>query len=215
MQKLIFRGCYIRYYDGRHDEDAGAFVRIHLTADYSEPVQEAMGWEAVPESIQSAKLTGRLAATHLILTPNGRELKQHELQISCNDVCDFQLFRVKNEDGETTSTELRFQAKTSQAGAAALIENYVARIGKGAGQLRVSYTKQEELDLGAEGSEKEDGPCVDCDNSVPLADGDPSMHASGQPCAAYSGKAEPALASAREANGGTHQRKRRGPEAVN
>lgn len=214
MQKLIFRGAYIRYMDLRQDEEAGAFVRLHLTAAYSEPVQQAMDWEPVPESITSAKLSGRLAATHLILTPNGRELKQHELQISCNDVCDFQLFRVKNEDGETTSTELRFQAKTSQEGAAALIENYIRRIGKGEGQLRVSYTKQEELDLGEDAGEKDTG-CIDCNNGVPLDANDPSLHASGQPCAAYSGKAEPALASAREAAGGTHQRKRRGPEAVN
>lgn len=209
MGKLIFRGAYIRYMDVRQDEDAGAFVRLHLTADYSQPVQEAMDWEPVPESITSAKLAGRLAATHLILTPNGPELRQHELQLSCTDVCDFQLFRVQNDDGETTRTELRFQAKSAQDGAAALVENYIRRIGKGIGQLRVSYTKQEELDLGEDLGEKDTG-CIECNNGIPLAQGDPSMHDSGQPCMAYSGRTEPAIASAREAAGGTHQRKRRG-----
>lgn len=52
--------------------------------------------------------------------------------------------------------------------------------------------KPAQMDLGlqeeqrkAEPKEEEDGPCVDCNNGIPFADGDPSRHDSGQPCAAF------------------------------
>lgn len=57
--------------------------------------------------------------------------------------------------------------------------------------------------------------CVDCANDVPMMDGDPTKHASGEPCAKVQVDAGPALAPA-TTMGGTHQRgRRRGPEAVN
>ena len=53
-----------------------------------------------------------------------------------------------------------------------------------------------------------DTGCIECNNSIPIMDGDPSMHASGQKCAAYSGGKDdgPALAPA-ALMGGSHQRK--------
>jgi hypothetical protein len=70
---------------------------------------------------------------------------------------------------------------------------------------------QEDQTLKAESERIEEFGCVDCANEVPLVDGDPSLHASGQPCAAYQALAPadgPALAPA-AVMGGTHQRKNR------
>ncbi|HOK47391.1 MAG TPA: hypothetical protein PLK67_15725 [Bryobacteraceae bacterium] len=114
MPSVLFRGAFIRHAVLQDDDEAGPFRRIHFTADFSEPVRQHMGWEELPEGLTSGKLAGELSGTHLILTPNGRELKQHELQISCSQVNDFQVFRVKNDDGKTTHTELRFIVRSNQ-----------------------------------------------------------------------------------------------------
>ncbi len=78
--------------------------------------------------------------------------------------------------------------------------------------------RQEDLNFGEEeeaaGEEEEEGPdtgCVACNNDIPMGIG--NNHVTGARCTARD--KEPALSTAREAAGGTHQRKRRGPEAVN
>jgi hypothetical protein len=63
----------------------------------------------------------------------------------------------------------------------------------------------------AEESGEKDTGCVACNNDIPMG-AVPGRHASGAECTREQG---PALASAREANGGTHAKRRRGPEAVN
>ena len=220
MSKLIFRGASVRYSDTRMDE-SGVFSRIYMTAAFSDPVREEMGWGAPPEGFTSAKLEGRLNATHIILTPNSKELRQHELQIDVNEISDFQFARVKNEGSESTSTEVRFVVRTAVDGAAALIEQYLRKIGKSEGQLRVNYEKQEELP-GMEakaGAREEDGAddapnCVDCENSIGFMPGDYSTHLSGQKCDRYVAPEEtesagPSLSPA-VLVGGTHQKGTRG-----
>jgi len=148
-----------------------------------------------------------LTARNLVLTPNQKELRQHEIQMECSDISDFQLFRIRGEDGESTRTELRFIGRVLEPGAIARIENYMRLVGtstKSAGALKITYTDQQNLPL-----DKEDDGCIDCANSVPKMDDDPAVHASGQSCTAHTSKknTEAVVASAREATGGTHQRK--------
>lgn len=222
MSKLICRGCRVRYADVRESK-AGVYTRLYLTADFSDTVREQMGWE--PPGVLSGKLDGELNATHFILTPNQKELRQHELQLDAVSVDDFQYFQVKDAENETTSEEMRFVIHTAVDGASALVENYMRRVGtsdKSIGQLRINYEVQEAIPLedaptaqakleGAEAEQPLDTGCIACNNEIPLVDGDPSMHASGQLCAAYSGgTGGPALSTAREAAGGTHQKRKRG-----
>ena len=54
----------------------------------------------------------------------------------------------------------------------------------------------------------EDGPCVDCNNQIPLAEGDPAHHVSGQPCEAV--EPEGATIAPASVMGGTHQKRGRG-----
>jgi hypothetical protein len=222
MSKLICRGCRVRYADVRESK-AGVYTRLYLTADFSDTVREQMGWE--PPGVLSGKLDGELNATHFILTPNQKELRQHELQLDAVSVDDFQYFQVKDAENETTSEEMRFVIHTAVDGASALVENYMRRVGtsdKSIGQLRINYEVQEAIPLedaptaqakleGAEAEQPLDTGCIACNNEIPLVDGDPSMHDSGQLCAAYSGgTGGPALSTAREAAGGTHQKRKRG-----
>jgi len=213
VNKILFRGARLKYFVGR-DTEAGFVARIHVTADFTDPVREAMSWGEPADGFSSGKLDGELNATHFILTPNQRELKQHELQLDVVKVDDFQFFRVKSEGGGDTE-EVRFVIHSAVEGAAGLVEQYIRRIGtseKSGGQLRVNYEVQGELPL-------EGGGCEDCANNVPLQAGDDEVHASGRRClkklAENVTKTEGApLASAREAAGGTHQKRARGPAVV-
>lgn len=157
MPTIRFRGAVIRYADLRYEEEAGKFVRLHFTADWTDVVREHMEWEDLPDSVTNAKLTGKLTGRNLILTPNGKELQQHELQITVSDVSDFQLFRVKSDDGETKHAELRFIVRSQEPGAMALIESYIEAIGRGDAALKIAHEKQEELPLG-EGEQAEAAP---------------------------------------------------------
>ncbi len=172
MPSILFRGAFLRHAVLQDDEEAGAFRRIHFTADFSDPVRQHMGWDDLPDGLTSGKLSGELNGTHLVLTPNGKDLKRHELQISCSQVNDFQVFRVKNDDGETTRTELRFIVRSNQPGAMALIEAYKEAIGRGVGVLKIAHEKQEDLPFESEES-KDDQPVLkDEETGEPILSGE-------------------------------------------
>ncbi len=147
MPKITFRGAYIRYADLRYREEAGAFVRLQLTSDFTDEVKEKMDWTDVPKHIESCKLEGALRAKFLVLEPNEKELRKFPLQIELNEASDFQLAPIRNDEGEIMRHQLRFQASTTQKGAIAAIEAYIERMGTHVGKLVLDYIKQEELDL--------------------------------------------------------------------
>jgi hypothetical protein len=146
MNKLLFRGAYVRYFDVRAGED-GVFSRIHFTADFSSPVRDEMEWEDVPECVPSCKLTGKLDGRHAVLTPTQQTLLQHELQLAVSDIGDFQLHRIQGKDGESTKTELRFVARSAQEGAAGLVENWMRRVGQEAAALSIHFERAEQRNL--------------------------------------------------------------------
>jgi translation elongation factor EF-1beta len=149
MPKLTFRGAFIRFVDLRFDEKSkSTYVKINFTSDFSEPIREAMEWGEPGAGFTASDLEGELSLTHLVLTPNGRELKPHEMQISAKEATGFSVVRVKGDDGESTHNELRFQVLTADPDAAAKLREYIANIGKGVAQLRVNCEVQEEMDLG-------------------------------------------------------------------
>lgn len=204
MPKMQFRGARVRYFDGRLNDEGGHFTRIHLAADFSDPVREAMEWGEVQEGAKESKLEGSLNATNLILTPNGKDpngkaLKEHELKLSAQEVHDFKFVRGKTaKDGTVKEDRLDFVVVSAEQGAAAKVEEYVRAIGKGVGSLGIGYTEQEEMDLGEadEKDDKQDRLISDEQaEDTTKEDGDESNE--GQ-----------SLASAATA-GGTHQRKKK------
>jgi hypothetical protein len=200
---ITFRGAHIRYYDGRLEE-GGAFVRIHMTTDFSQPVMEEMDWEDPGSSVMSAKLEGQLLATHLVLTPGDAKLRKEEVQFDISEVLDFNVASVK--EGDSRGRELRFIVRSSAAGVAAIVEQYVRRVGDHQGALKVSYTKQEELPLGSKPStgdyrqqnidealadKNRDTGCTHCDLGLALAE--PGKHQNGFPCTAREQGAAPTM----------------------
>lgn len=146
MPELLFRGAHIRYVDLRHKEEAGVFVRLHLTADYSTPICDHFGWPSdLDESITQCKLAGELAAVNMVLTPNDPALRCYEIQFECRDLSDFQLMATK-QDGEVSGHELRFIARSGQADAESLAGAWLRTIGNGTGNLRVVYADQAKLE---------------------------------------------------------------------
>jgi hypothetical protein len=149
-ESILFRGCFIRYCDIRQGKEGGDLTcKIHLSADFSTPVREHMEWEEVGDSISSAKLNGALLANHMILTPGNRQIQNHELQIDITEVSNFEVSTVKDDEGEPCGRKLNFQVKTSKDGAGAIVEQYMSRVGRHEGALKVSYVKQEVLPLGS------------------------------------------------------------------
>lgn len=138
---IIFRGARIRYIDLRRKDEGAPFTRLHLAADFSAPVQEAMEWH-IGDGMSSAKLKGVLTASHMILTPNDKRLKDYEVQLECSEVEDFQLVELKDDEGDTAGRELRFIARSVQPGACGVLEEFWSRLGHGDMQLRVSYIPQ-------------------------------------------------------------------------
>lgn len=147
MPKLIFRAALIRFVDLRYDDKSKVkYVKINFTSAFSEPVREAMEWGEPPAGFASAKLDGDMTANHFVLTPDGKELRQHELQMDAASISAFEVHRVKVGD-DSCENELRFQLVTSVPGAAARLEAYLEVIGKGTAQLRVNYEQQEPLQM--------------------------------------------------------------------
>lgn len=184
-ESIIFRGTHIRYFDGRQEE-GGAFVRIHLTSEFSEPVMEAMEWEEPGSSVTDAKLDGELLGTHLILTPGDKLLSGSEIQFGIRSAEDFKVVSVT--EGDSKRRELRFIVRSSADGVAALVDQYIRVVGTHQGALKVSYVKQEQLPLQ---ESKPDAPkpaakaksgCKNCDAGIPKKDNDDAEHVNGELC---------------------------------
>ena len=147
MPKLIFRGAYIRFVDLRFDDRSKQkYVKLNFTAAFSDPVREALEWGEPPAGFDSAKLDGDLTASHFILTPDGKELRQHELQLDSTGISNFEFARVKVGE-DSFENQLRFQIVTSAVGATGQVEAYIEAIGKSTAQLRVNYEQQAEMPL--------------------------------------------------------------------
>ena len=141
MPYLTFRGSHVRYFDCRLQE-GGAFTRIHASSDFSEPIREAMGWPQISSEIESCKLSGTLAGDNLVVTPADKTLKQYVFQMGVGEVTDFEVVRVKEEDGESVRTELRYKIRTNASSAAAQLYEYLSTVGKAPAAMKLRYSEQ-------------------------------------------------------------------------
>jgi hypothetical protein len=166
METILFRGVFVRHFDERRKGEVGVFTRIHLTADPSQPVFAAMGWEDVPDCVGSgAPLIGELVCRSLTLTPIDPGLGKQAIALTCIEASDFELARVKAKDGESSSSELRFSVRSQASEAAALLSNWMRTIGEGRATLKLDYsavnraakkeTAQDEAPLFAQASSAE------------------------------------------------------------
>lgn len=182
--KVVFRGAWVRYVDLRYSE-GGTYLRIYVTAEFTGPVMEAMKWEDPGRSVDGADLAGELVGTHMVLQPNEKKQREHEIKLDVNKIYDFKLAVVTEK--ESTRRELRFIIRTPAPDAETVLGQYIRRVGNGQGALTISYSKQEELPMGEKtkpstGLETEpDTGCVSCNNSIAL-DPNGKRHVNGVKC---------------------------------
>ena len=184
-----------------------------------------MGWEKIPDAIKAGDLTGQLLAINMILTPGDKLLKTHELNFDITSVEDFKLKSKKSENGDDDARDrhLEFVILTPREGVEAFCGQYMRRVGDHEGLLKIRYQVQEELDLSETKSADDpetptniaeplldaDTGCVLCKNGVPFEDAPTNlMHSNGSACTRGADSGSATLASAREVNGSTHQKKR-------
>jgi hypothetical protein len=140
---VVFNGCEIRSANIA-PEESGAVLRVHIAFQPSDPVMQAMGWDAFPECIPSGPLTGRLAATHIILTPTDKKLKGYEMQFGVNEVRDFKFTSETNDEGHIIRRNIKATVTTSEA-VEAHVGNWIRKIGTSSAVAKIGYTVQQQL----------------------------------------------------------------------
>lgn len=146
-ETISFRGAVLRRFECPPAGETTPFVRSHWTVDFAEPSNEAMGWKDPGDcGVTGADLVGDIAAANVVVTPHDPQLQKYELQFDCHEASDFKLHTVK--DPDSSRREVRFIIRSNQQGVAALLENYRWIVGDKEASLRLSYIKQETLDLG-------------------------------------------------------------------
>lgn len=146
MAKIEFSGVFIRSFSGNRDK-TGPYLELQFTANYTAPVCKDMGWNSEPYGEKQGVLIGALVGTKLIFTPN-KKLSKDEMQLDITTVDHFTFHVLKSADGESTRTELRFNVKSIETGAAGLVEEfYKVCSDEAKGKLVIAYSEQKQMDL--------------------------------------------------------------------
>ena len=151
--KLIIRGAEIRHLNMPVPKEGSAFVRLHLRADLTEAIQEAMGWEEIPMCVASAaKLPGELNCTSVEILPNGDNLKMYERCLQVTAAEDFRAVPIKDDDGDIIDHALELTLKITEYDSMLAAITLASAIGRATCKLSVSYEQpaQGKLELAHE-----------------------------------------------------------------
>ena len=166
-ETVQFRSGVLRHFVSQ-DGESGPFVRAHWTVDFANPAMEAMGWKDPGDcGVIGADLAGEIASANVVITPHSPELAKHEIQFDCHEATDFKLFVVK--DGDSRRREVRFVIRSNVRGVAAMLEDYRWNVGDQGAVVKLSYVKQETLDLGSNGSATSESTAADEELAANLA----------------------------------------------
>ncbi len=128
----------------KHGE-AGAYLRIHFTSEFTEEVLASMGWTDPGESSKKTRMVGEIMEGNMVLTPDAEMFAKQEIQLSFLSAQDFDLI-TKTKD-ESTRRELRFVVDSTAEEAAPLVRGYMNLLKKSTGTLKLGYSSQDELGL--------------------------------------------------------------------
>ena len=146
-EKITFRGAHIVNFDMRQSSNGEtSFVRVHMRADFSDPVREAMGWDPRPEGWGGGSLDGELAGVEMMLKPSQGELGKYAFKMPIRTVKNFELI-VKGSDDEEEEI-LAFTVETNAKRAYAPLGLWVENIGTAKAALTVTYAEDEQLEIG-------------------------------------------------------------------
>lgn len=127
------------------------------SANYSKAVADAMGWGPLENGVTSAKLEGRLSATHASLQPKEGPLAKYQIAFDATAVTAFEgvRYEVEGKKGKGHRLELHFKVEFADTSACKFLEEYMTTVGEGKGVLNVNYVKQTALDLVEEDDKQE------------------------------------------------------------
>ena len=128
-----------------------------FSANYSKAVADAMGWGPLENGVTSAKLEGRLSATHARLQPKEGPLAKYRIEFDATAVTGFEgvRYEVEGKKNKGHRLELHFKVEFADTTACKFLEEYITTVGEGKGVLNVSYVKQTALDL-VEGEDQQE-----------------------------------------------------------
>lgn len=151
MEKLTIRGAEMRHLNMAPPGEGEALMRLHLRADLTGPVQEAMGWEDLPVCLASpAKLSGELNCTSAVLTPNGKPLAMYERCLQILAAEDFRAVPLKDDSGEITGHALELSLKIADKDSQLAVVALMQSIGRADCAVELSYEVATQQALGLE-----------------------------------------------------------------
>jgi hypothetical protein len=159
MSSLIVRGAKIEDASIYRSKGGQLTVDVKFRASWSDVVCETMAWTKEPSGFGNGALEGQLFGVSMMLEPTSKNLKDYRLDIGISQVSKFRHL-AKTEDGEVVSRELEFIVSTIADDAPAVISEYIRHCGPGddRGQLKLTYSAEEQQTLGEEGAPAEEKP---------------------------------------------------------
>lgn len=143
-ESILFRGAKIMNFDVRQSQNGEAlFVRVHVRADWSDTVREAMSWEDLPEGFSGADLKGELTGIEMIFKPAQKELDKYGFKMPIKEAKDFQVVSLKQGEDEPDERELKFTIVTTARKSFVTLGNCMENIGKALGTLKISYSEEQ------------------------------------------------------------------------
>lgn len=141
MQSVNFTRVYFRK-TGLEMKKGVVKAKLELSAGMTEEVIRHLSWVNPPECATKMELRGEMLGQLLQIVPMQKELKQHGIELKCEEICDFKY----TEEGDTP--ELRFTVYSQQVGAISLVEGYLRTAGLAPAEMKAFVEHQEQLPLG-------------------------------------------------------------------
>ncbi len=137
---IIFRGAIIRNYSvGTNKEGDALYVNIHMSADFSDVLRDAMKWEPRPQGWTGGDLKGELVGVKMQLRPSSRQMAHQAIEMPIKRAHGFVLVVTGGEDKEEERVD--FTVTTTARKAYKVVGDYLEVMGRGAGQLKIEYSE--------------------------------------------------------------------------